>query len=162
MPGLTEETRSETLAPSAKESPKPKVVYDYDAGLIEVTVIVSKLSESDDEVLWSPVVAIPGVRPKTPVLWTVIWELVAGEGVDNVEFEQPGVERKPPLEKPQRLQIFDSRPVESFPAKWQVNIKHDVTGLNFFQYSVYYKSGLTSRRYDPTIVVCQDPVGQNL
>jgi hypothetical protein len=176
MSATMEEARLGTPAMAAKESPRsPQVVYHYDSGLIEATVIVSLVLPpsppplSDPELLglkvYAPVIAVPA--KDASVQWTIVWELVGDKGVKDVQFCGSGIDHDP-ADLPHRVRHFKAKCVESCPDKWQAEIRHDVEELNYFPYMITFEV-IPERgnpfnyqyKHDPTIVVCQDPVGKN-
>jgi hypothetical protein len=125
------------------------------------TALVGILVESNGSGLqFSP--AVPALSPGQ---WTVTFQLVAGEGITDLSFNQENgivIDAAPPL-----LQVGDSQFVD--PTHWQTIFTSSVASANQAEYSINgtangeaFVASLaepTRFTHDPTIAVTTDPIG---
>ncbi len=146
---------------------EPTVTYDAKNQVVSATVIVSLPPDLTDLVYAAPLIGVPGPGELGPT-WTVLWNLIAGEGLSSVFFPSSDgiVLPSPGTSLPPNVQNLESH-LGSVDTQWIVVLRNTVTDVNMLNYDITATGAsfaitplsFTTTTHDPTIVVTKDPIG---
>jgi hypothetical protein len=143
----------------------PRITFDVGSRTIILDVIVRRLLGTEGVT----VLAAPVTVPPDDLMWTLVWNLVPGEGIASLKFREDEGIVIPSVEKP-FVPAKVSAPKETSKrisdTQWEHGITHSVMSANCLAYDISFEAFYPGSpnegvpvTHDPTIAVTPDPIG---